>query len=210
VQFRSWNIDQGPTQWDARDVWAEIDDYLKADDVRAAASLLRNYLEYESAELCHRLRAPVEFRGDAQYQLGELLPAGIRHLRELFRRAKRSANSWNKKDVVDEIIAREEAFSKLADDSKAEQWQINTAVHFNSWATLTKEDFTPVVRALRALLSGFACAKPECASYFRVTPDRETAEFLNCDCGTVNFNLREKAAAKAAIGKKAASDKPHN
>jgi len=206
VQFRSWNIDQGPTRWDARDVWAEIEDYLKADDVRGAASLLRNYLEYESAELCHRLRAPVEFRGDAQYQLGELLPAGVRHLRDLFRRAKRSANSWNKKDVVDEVAAREGSFSKVADGSNAEQWQINTAVHFNSWATLTKEDFAPVVRALRALIEGFACGKPECGSYFRVTPDRETAEFLNCDCGTTNFNLREKAAAKA-VAKKAVPDK---
>lgn len=202
VQFRSWNIDQGPTRWDARDVWTELADYLKVDDVRAAASLLRHYLEYEAAELCHRLRAPVEFRGDAQYQLGEVLPAAIRHLRELFRRAKRSANSWNQKDVVEEISARESAFSSLADASKAEQWQINTAVHYNSWATLTKEDFAPVVAALRALIGGFACTKPECGSYLRAVPDRETAEFLSCDCGATNFKLLEKPAVKAtAMGK---------
>lgn len=201
VQFRSWNIDQGPAQWDARDVWQEIEDYLKSDDVRGAASLLRNYLEYESAELCHRLRAPVEFRGDAQYQLGELLPAAIRRLRELFGRAKRSANSWNKQDGIKEIAAREEAFSKLAAASKAEEWQINVAVHFNSWAALTKDDFAPVAGTFRALISGFACDKPTCRSYLRVTPDRETPEFLNCDCGTINYNLREKEASKVSSGK---------
>lgn len=64
-----------PTQWDDRDVWAEIDDYLAADDVRSSAALLRHYLEYISAELCYRLHAPVGLRGDAHYQLGELVTA---------------------------------------------------------------------------------------------------------------------------------------
>lgn len=74
VHFRKWSVNQGPTQWDMRDVWSEIEDSIKENDIRAAASLLRYYLEYESAELCQRLRALVEFRGDAQYQLGDLLP----------------------------------------------------------------------------------------------------------------------------------------
>lgn len=100
VQFRHWSVDQGPDQWDDRDVWTEIDDYLKENNVRAAAALLRHYLEYISTELCHRLRAPVEFRGDAQYQLGELLPAAVARMQKLYRSAKDAANSWNQKDVV--------------------------------------------------------------------------------------------------------------
>src|SRR4030042_4137121 len=50
VQFRNWSVDQGPTRWDARDVWKEIEDHVNGNDVRAAAALLRHYLEYESAE----------------------------------------------------------------------------------------------------------------------------------------------------------------
>jgi hypothetical protein len=76
IHFRSWNVDQGPTEWDGRDVWGEInDDDLGRNDVRAAAARLRHYLEFISTEICHRLRARVEFRGDAQFQLGDLLPA---------------------------------------------------------------------------------------------------------------------------------------
>ncbi|MCX7001984.1 MAG: chromosome segregation protein SMC, partial [bacterium] len=73
VQFRTWDVNNGPTGWDDRDVWTEIDDHLKKNEVRAAAALLRNYLEYTATEICHRLRAPVQFRADGQYQLGELL-----------------------------------------------------------------------------------------------------------------------------------------
>jgi hypothetical protein len=191
VQFRNWSVDYGPARWDTRDVWTEIDDYRKGNDVRAAAALLRHYLEYESAELCHRLRAPVEFRGDAQYQLGELLPAAVTRMRDLFHRAKEAANSWNQKDVIENLSAREDEFAKLVETSNAERWQVNVAVHYNSWDNLGEEDFAPVVNAFRNLLGGFTC--PDCHDYVRVLPDRETPEVIHCDCGKTNINLRKKS-----------------
>jgi ABC-type branched-subunit amino acid transport system ATPase component len=192
VHFRNWSVDHGPTRWDARDVWTEIEDYRKGSDVRAAASLLRHYLEYESAELCHRLRAPVEFRSDAQYQLGELLPPAIMRMRELYRRAKEAANSWNQKEIIGQISVREAEFIKLAAASKTEQWQVNVAVHYNSWENLGKEDFAPVVKAFRDLLGGFICM--DCGEYLRVSPDRETPESIRCGCGKTIINLSKKSA----------------
>ena len=189
IQFSNWTVEHGPTQWDERDVWTEIDDYLKINDVRAAAGLLRHYLEYISAELCHRLRAPVEFRGDAQYQLGELLPAAISRLRKLYGKAKDAENSWGHKDQVEYIAAREATFAILADASKAEQWQLNAAVHYNSWVDLGKGDFEPLVKTFRNLLTGFTCSDPNCSEYLRVSPDRQTSECLRCECGKTNINL---------------------
>ena len=191
VQFRNWSVDLGPARWDARDVWTEIDDHLKGNDVRAAAALLRHYLEYVAAELCHRLRAPVEFRGDAQYELGELLPAAIAHMRKLYVRAKAAANSWNQREVIEQVSARESKFGMLAETSKAEQWQVNVAVHFNSWDNLGAEDFAPVADAFRELLGGFTCS--DCSEYLRVSPDRETPESVRCECGKTNINLRKKS-----------------
>jgi recombinational DNA repair ATPase RecF len=191
VHFRSWSVDRGPTRWDKRDVWTEIDDYLKGEDVRAASALLRHYLEYASAELCHRLRASVEFRGDAQYQLGELLPAAITRMREIYRRAKEAGNSWNQREAVDDLATRESEFTVLAKRSNAEQWQVNVAVHFNSWDNLRKEDFAPVVKAFRGLLAGFTCS--DCGEYLHVLPDRETAQCVCCECGKTNMNLRKKS-----------------
>ena len=126
--------------------------------MRSAAALLRHYLEYTSSELCHRLRAPVEFRADAQFQLGELLPAAVGRLKNLFGRAKSAAQSWNQKEIMADIGARETAFVAAANASNVEQWQVNVAVHYNAWDNLTKEDFTPVVTAFRKLIESFNCS----------------------------------------------------
>ncbi|MCH4561471.1 hypothetical protein [Mesorhizobium jarvisii] len=40
AHFRTWTVDLGPAEWDDRDVWAELDDHLAKNDVRAAAALL--------------------------------------------------------------------------------------------------------------------------------------------------------------------------
>jgi predicted RNA-binding Zn-ribbon protein involved in translation (DUF1610 family) len=190
VQFRTWSVDAGPAQWLDRDVWTEIDEHLQKNDVRAAAALLRNYLEYAATELCHRLRAPVEFRSDGQYQLGELLPAAVARLRKLYKSGKEIANEWNQKETVATLAARETDFGKLAQTSQVEQWQVNAAIHFNTWDNLTKEDFTPVVTAYRELLAGFTC--PDCHEILRVSPDRGASESLRCECGKTNINLRKK------------------
>jgi hypothetical protein len=190
VQFRGWDVNSGPTSWDDRDVWKEIDDYLKQNDVRAASALLRHYLEFISAEFCHRLRAPVEFRGDAQYQLGELLPAAISRLKKLFASAKDAASSWTQKDTVESISKLATTFTGVVVTSNVEQWQINFAVHYNTWDNLQKNDFEPVVSAFQNLVAGFACA--DCKDYLRVSPERETPDQVRCDCGKVNLNLRRK------------------
>ncbi|MGI9065261.1 MAG: hypothetical protein ACR2HX_02505 [Pyrinomonadaceae bacterium] len=192
IQFKNWSVDHGPTQWDERDVWAEIDDYLQKNDVRAAAALLRHYLEYLSAELCYRLHAPVGLRGDAHYQLGELLPAAISCMRKLYGKSKDAANSWNQTELVKQLAARGAEFVGVVHASNVEQWQVNVAVHFNSWENLGKDDFQPVVKAYRDLLAAFAC--PECGEYLRVSPDRETPESVHCGCGKMNMNFRKKSA----------------
>ncbi len=194
VQFRNWSVDHGPTQWDDRDVWEEIDEYLQINDVRAASALLRHYLEYTSWELCHRLRAPVEFRGDAQYQLGELLPAAINQMRRLYGKAKEAANSYNQKESLIQLTTQESRFLNAAETSQVEQWQVNAAIHFNSWNNLGKGDFEPVPKAFRELLSAFTCSDPECGEYLRISPDRETEDCFRCECGKININLRKKSA----------------
>jgi hypothetical protein len=191
VQFRNWCVDSGPAQWEEKDVWGEINGHLERNDIRAAAALLRHYLEYVSAELCSQLRAPVEFRSDAQYQLGELLPAAYMHMKTLIKRAKEAASSWNQREVVEELSVRETSFAELIRASNADAWQVNVAVHYNSWDSLEKSDFLPVSIAYRKLLNSFTCSK--CGEYLRVSPDRDTPETLRCDCGATSINLKKKS-----------------
>lgn len=188
VHFRTWDVDFGPTEWDNRDIWTEASDQLARNDVRAAASLLRHYLEHFAKEACDRLRASVEYRGDAQFSLGELLPNATKELGDLFRRAKAAANSWNQRAIVDQISARDAAFTQAKARTCYEQWQVNAAVHFNSWADLQRADFEPVVSAFKGFTDSFVCSS--CSEMFYVVPERgEKKESLRCGCGATNLNL---------------------
>lgn len=192
AHFRTWTVDLGPTEWDDRDVWTELDGHLAKNEVRAAAGLLRHYLEYFSKEACDRLRATVEFRGDAQFMLGDLLPNATSAFGDLLKKAKAAANSWNQPDVVERIKAIEEAFTATKTQTGHENWQVNTAVHFNEWANLLKKDFAPVVASFRAFTGAFAC--DSCNEMYFVAPDRSKKEGLRCGCGKLNLNLLQKGA----------------
>jgi hypothetical protein len=192
IHFRTWNVEQGPTEWDDRDIWQEIEKEVERDDVRAAAGLLRHYLEFVSAEICHYLRAPVEFRGDAQFQLGDLLPAAIGKLGALLREGKAVAQSWGKTGEMTAIEALEAEFKMRVAATNVDKWQVNSAVHYNAWADLNKDDFKPVVKAYRDLMDSFACSNPKCLGLLYVQPERGTREGVRCACGDTNINLRKK------------------
>ena len=136
AHFRTWTVDLGPTEWDDRDVWDEIDAHLAKGDVRAAAALLRHYLEYFAKEACDRLRANVEFRGDAQFVLGDLLPSATSSLGDLLKKSKVAATSWNQEDVIEKIETLEAAFAEAKGQTGHDNWQVNAATHFNVWADL--------------------------------------------------------------------------
>ena len=191
AHFRTWNVDEGPTEWDDKDVWGEIDSFLAKNDVRAAAALLRNYLEHFSKEACHMLRAQVEFRGDAQFTLGDLLPSAISRVKRLLKEGKAAAQSWGQTDNFERAQKLETAFADAATASNAEQWQVNAAVHYNEWANLHRNDFEPVVGAFKVLVDTFACQT--CHAVLFVTPEQRSPEGLRCMCGNVHFNLLKKA-----------------
>ena len=190
AHFRTWNVDLGPTEWDDREVWEDIKGHLSTNDVRSAAALLRHYLEHFSKEACHSLRAPVEFMGDAQYTLGDLLPNAIGKMKKHLSTGKAAAQSWQQDEKFQSVAAKESSLGALISASNAEQWQINAAVHYNEWANLGANDFQQVVNTFKALVEAFSCGK--CGSILYATPSHGSAESLRCACGDVNVNLAKK------------------
>lgn len=190
LQFRSWDVEHGPSQWDDKDVWAEIDGHLKQNKVDLASGTLRKFLEFTFGEMCHALRARVEFRGDGQYQYGDVFPAAIGRMGELLRKAKVAAESWDHQDEVAKIVVREQHFEAARTAALGEQWQMNAAIHFNAWENLTAKEFTDVASAMRGVVASFYCAG--CAAPYRVSPERGEAESLRCECGQVNLLRKTK------------------
>jgi len=190
VQFRKWTVDDGPVVWDSKEIWKEISDDLDKNDVAGAAGTLRRYLEYISNHLSDRLRASIEFHGDAQYELGDLLPGVILRWKKLLAKAQEAAQSWGRKDDAPQLSKRQENFGALVAKSQVEQWAINKSIHYNEWANLTKQEFLPVIEAFRTLLDALRC--PGCGGLFYVTPPKGNTEAIRCDCGSLNINLKKK------------------
>lgn len=190
MHFRTWNVDLGPTEWDGRNVWEELSSFLGKNDVRAAAALLRNYMEHFSKEACQGLRAQVEFRGDAQFTLGDLLPNATSKMKKLLKAGKAAAQSWGQAEKIAAVTEQENRFSAAVEMSKVEEWQVNAAVHFNEWANLHKNDFEPVAAAFKALTEALTCMK--CNSILFATPEHGEVEALRCACGEHNVNLLKK------------------
>lgn len=193
VRFSSWTPDHGPAEWSSRDIWSEINDALKKNDVHTAASVLRYYLEHIFKEICHNLKAPVPFRGDGRYELGDVLPPAVRRFRDLLLDGKKAAESWERTDEGKSLEEREKVVAGALRASNAEQWQINPAVHYTEWANLTATDFKPVSDAFHSLVQKFFCGKDGCEGLFYLagtTPkDMDT---LRCSCGETTINLKKR------------------
>lgn len=196
ITFRKWHVDHGPQEWKQNDVWAEIDQLVANNEIRTAAGQLRHYLEYAAAEWCARLGGRVEYRSDGKYELGDLLPAAIGAMNELYKKAKATAQSWGDKARIDEVNGYHTAFTAAVTRSQSEQWEINPAVHFNEWANLQQQDFEPVVTAFKQLEGEFEC--PACGDLIYVVQTGKTKEAARCGCAKVHLNLKPKPKDAAA------------
>ncbi|OOQ56656.1 AAA family ATPase [Mucilaginibacter pedocola] len=192
LQFRKWDVDNGPNQWNDKDVWQEIENHLSLNDVGSAAYVLRNYLEYMATELSHRLRTRVEFRGDAQFSLGDLLPPATSQFSKLLGDGIKAAKSWQKIDLEEQLKQRKIAFDRLVTKSMVEQWQTNSSIHYNEWVNLQASEFRPVAAAFKGLMEGFSCTDIGCDSTLYVVPEKGEREMLRCSCGSVMINLKVK------------------
>jgi hypothetical protein len=192
MRFQGWTVDSGPAFEQGSDFWDKIEADLQKDDVNGAAHKLRRGLEAELPDLAEDLRARVSYRGDAKYELGELLSAVSGRFSEWLGRAAKSANSWNSQEQKTKIAAIKDAKSKVMLAQQEESWTINALVHYNEWAALSKQDFRPVVDAWRDLLDLFRCDNPQCESWIGVSGSAGLEDSLRCSCGSFNLNLVEK------------------
>ncbi len=188
--FGGWTVDTGPRVWDDKDIWTEIQSELGKNDVAKAAWLLRRYLEFSANILADNLRAKIEFRGDGNYDLGDLLPNVLKEWQAWLLKGEKSAEYWDRKEEK-ELIAKKRATTKeLIAKASVEQWAINPSVHFNEWANLQCHEMQEVVDAFRNLLEQMRCQNSNCKSHLHILPRKNDAELMCCNCGETSINLK--------------------
>jgi hypothetical protein len=190
IQFRAWDVASGPVLWRNYAPWDEIKAQMEEGEIKAAAGALRSYLEYLSREIADSLHAPVPYRLDGQNTLGELFDSAVKTLRELLKKGKVAANSWNQQTRVAELSEWEESVRGAALHAKQEEWAINVVVHFNEWENMTRAEFAQVVSAWQILLQRFECA--QCGGLVSVIFADNAKKSLACRCGETMVNLQAK------------------
>lgn len=187
VMFRNWTVQDGPLLAESPEIWDEIYDFLEKDDVSTAAFKLRRHLEYTAREIAEPLRAEVKFRGDGNYDLGDLFDPAMSRIKKYLKEAKNSARSWSDVNLENYSTTFLSNFEAKYQAAKTEQWAINPKVHYNEWANFTKEEFEIVVKAFQDLLNFIRCEK--CNTWLYLIPQRGEPSALRCDCTQMNFNL---------------------
>ena len=124
--------------------------------------------------------------------MGDLLPKATSQFSRLLEKGKTAAVSWGNEELTERLLKKKKEFQSLVERSSIEQWQTNTAIHFNAWANLQREDFEEVASAYENLIGAFFCPRAECGGIYYVVPERGSREVLRCDCGDMNINLKRK------------------
>ena len=120
IAFHSWTIDTGPLVEASREIWDEIAAALGKGKVEVAAAALRHHLEYVSRHLADQMGATPQFRADGNYELGDLLPAVLARMKEMYGKAAASAQSWGNDVEKEAVTQRKAALSTAAGASNVE------------------------------------------------------------------------------------------
>lgn len=189
ARFYGWSVDGGPL-YEQGDIWERIEEDLRRGEVNSAAHKLRRRLEAATADIAESIGGQVAYRGDANYELGDLMSAVNGRHGDLLKKAAASANSWSNDQAKQVVEAKKSARAAVIPEQQAEGWAMNALVHQNDWAQMSEADFRPVLGAAKQYLALFTCDNDECSGWIRV--DGRPPETLRCDCGEFMLNLKAK------------------
>jgi recombinational DNA repair ATPase RecF len=190
IEFSNWTIEDGPSLNILGDIWDIIEEDLTRNDIPAAAAKLRRGSEEYFSQVCASLHAPVRFKFNGQYELGDLLNGAMSEYRSQLKHAKSAARSWENFEELERLKKIEDHSKGVFERINLERWAVNPAVHFNQDNDFTLQDFKPVVDTFRELFSIFQCNK--CGTFLHLVINGPKVEAVKCDCGNVTWNLKDK------------------
>ncbi len=190
TRFIGWSLDGGPIEGHLSDLLEESEAALAGDNVRNAAASLRYDLESFFHFVADSIRAQPPYSLSGQYEMGAMYIACNEKLKELVKKAKQAAESWEQAEVVTALNEFDTRRSEARNGAQIADWAINANVHFNTWMNMTPEEFRPVLEAFKELCSLFKCET--CGSTLRVILDGATPKTETCAGGCEPWNLEKR------------------
>ena len=187
-EFRTWDLESGPSVGRAADVWTRIDAQLDSADVPAAAETLRRHVEETLFNVCDAIRAPVRLRASAQYQAGDLGDPAFDALKSLISAGIRKARLLNDDAAIRRLEARQTERARAHTDIKVHEWSVSAQIHWNNLLRLTAPEFRRVAATYREALGLFECSA--CHSPIRLVFDGDgRPSAVQCVCLNIAWAL---------------------
>ena len=193
VEFTAWTVEGGPNTHRQLNLWETIQSHLDREDVNGAAFRLRRGSEDFFEDACSALGAQITYNSAMQWQLDDWLPAAMDQYKDLIKRGRRVASSWNDNDAVISFDELESVRKQIYGRTFVEQWAINDSVHYNNWSNMSREDLSPVVDAFRDLQGLFECSS--CGGLLERWPRKGRPQVAKCPCGILHWNLEPPSKA---------------
>ena len=91
------------------------------------------------------------YNSGLRWQLEDWLKGAREQYGNLLAAARTAAASWNDQEAITELQDQESVRKQIFGRINVEEWAINSAVHYNAWENMSRNDFSPVVDAFRDL-----------------------------------------------------------
>lgn len=194
LSLYGWTLGGGPIAESGVEIWEEIEESLKKNNPSSAAASLRHHLEFSCRVIAQELGASPQFKMDGGYDLGDLLAAIRKRVKELFAEAHAAEVSWENKEKIQKIEVMRQEMNKANSQLADEQGYLNKNVHFNEWVNMTGNEFAVVAAAFRGLLDQFRCGK--CQAWLYVSYDGRNPIAFRCNCDSLTLVKKPAGAAK--------------
>lgn len=191
VHFVNWNVDTGPVFELDKDLWDKIKEALDKDDVPSAAHKLRREAEYFFENVCDFLYAKIPYKGNHQWELGEYAAAAVSALKTAVDRGIKNFKKAKQDDKAKELETFYDSAKTIIAKSNIEQWVVNATVHYNKWADLTKNDFSPVVDAFKDVFKLFECSKCHGLLNMERGVGDSATKTVVCNCRNICWNVAD-------------------
>lgn len=174
-----------------KDLWDKIKECLEKDDVPSAAHKLRREAEFFFENVSDFLYAKIPYKGNHQWELGEYASASVSALKTAIERAIKNFKKTKQDDKAKELESSYETAKAIIAKSSIEQWAVNSEVHYNKWANLTKNDFSPVVESFKEVFKIFECSKCHGLLNMERGVGASSTKTVVCNCRNICWDVEE-------------------
>ena len=186
IRFDRWDIDEGVVHSDYRPDWDLVEEYLKSEQLREAASVFRNWAERFFKRECHSLKAPVPFDIDGRYTLDNVISPGLNRFKDLLKRATKNSRKNGNTALLATLESLEEQRGIVYKAIENEVWLFNRTIHDNEGVPPTSNEIRNAVRAVQQFYNLLHCEN--CSGLLQYS---QQDKVVRCKCGRILWAVQK-------------------